>query len=142
MTPDAWFIMENGQKVGPITGSQVEQMVTAGRVRSNTMVWREGLAQWFPAGGVSDLPGRAALATASPPPLPTAYSGSGSAVGDEQPYSGGAMAGLVIATVFIPLVGLIMGPMAMGKPSRKSQGVALLIVGIVMVLIYVGATVE
>jgi hypothetical protein len=133
--PDTWFIMENNLKVGPITSTQVEQMVTAGRIRSDTMVWREGLPQWYPAGGVSDLPGRAALAIAVPPPPPVSYTTVVAA--DDAAWGGGAMTGLVIATLFIPLVGLIIGPMNMNKAARKGQGLALLIVGIVMVLVYV-----
>lgn len=59
--------------------------------------------------------------------------------GAEAAWSGGAMTGRVIATVFVPLVGLIMGPMNLGKPARKGQAIALLIVGIVMALIYIGS---
>jgi len=141
----SWFVMENGQKVGPLGGNIVEQMIVAGRVRSDTLVWKEGLAQWMPANALTDLPGRMALAAAAPPMPPTTMMPMGYAApavaGAEAAWSGSAMAGLVIATVLVPLVGLIMGPMNLGKPARKGQAIALLIVGIVMALIYIGSAV-
>jgi uncharacterized membrane protein len=55
----------------------------------------------------------------------------------EEAWGGGAMAGLIIGTIFIPLIGIIAGAIAMSKPARKSQGTALLCLGIAMVVLYV-----
>jgi hypothetical protein len=52
------------------------------------------------------------------------------------PWSGGAMAGLVIGTVIIPLVGIIAGIVGMNKPAKKDQGLILLVLGIAMIAIY------
>lgn len=49
-------------------------------------------------------------------------------------WSGGAMTGLVIATLLIPLIGLIIGPMNFGEEKRNGQAVMLFIEGILMAI--------
>ncbi len=43
-----WYYIEAGQQVGPITDTDLEAQVKAGKVTSTTMVWHEGLADWQP----------------------------------------------------------------------------------------------
>jgi hypothetical protein len=43
-----WHYVENGQQVGPVTDEQLAQLAQQGSVRDNTLVWRDGLANWVP----------------------------------------------------------------------------------------------
>jgi hypothetical protein len=50
-------------------------------------------------------------------------------------WSIGTMLGLIIATVFMPPVGLVFGVMGFRTPARKAQGAVLLTVAIFMSLL-------
>ena len=54
----------------------------------------------------------------------------------DKAWSGGEMAGLVILTLLIPLIGIIMGIVGLTKESRKNQGAALLIFAILLIFAY------
>lgn len=62
-----WFVAVNGQQTGPFDQSALMGEVSAGRLRSDSLVWSAGMAGWAPAGDVPPL--RPVLSNA-PPPLP------------------------------------------------------------------------
>lgn len=41
-----WYYEENGVQVGPFTEQQFQDCVTMGKVRSDTLVWRDGMSGW------------------------------------------------------------------------------------------------
>src|SRR5687768_681640 len=43
-----WFYVDAGQQAGPVPDEQLDELVRAGKVRGDTLVWREGLANWLP----------------------------------------------------------------------------------------------
>jgi uncharacterized RDD family membrane protein YckC len=43
-----WFYVDTGQQAGPVTDEQLDDLVRSGKVRGDTLVWREGLANWQP----------------------------------------------------------------------------------------------
>ncbi len=60
-----WYYAINGQRQGPVGQAEFEQFVAQGIVKPDTLVWREGMADWKPyvqvagaavpaAGGVDD----------------------------------------------------------------------------------------
>lgn len=54
-----WFYVENGQQRGPISETDLQALLTAGKITPETLVWREGMAEWKPwrdAGGSSEPP--------------------------------------------------------------------------------------
>ncbi len=55
----------NGQKMGPYPLETLKQGVASGQFNRETMVWREGMAQWAAAGSVPELSG-----FFGPPPFP------------------------------------------------------------------------
>jgi membrane protease subunit (stomatin/prohibitin family) len=65
--PPSWHIAENGAQVGPFSAPQMVELVSAGRVRPETLVWVAGMADWMPA---SQLPQLAGLFGPVPPPVP------------------------------------------------------------------------
>lgn len=67
---EVWYA-ENGQRRGPVSLDQLRQLVRAGVVTKQTLVWRKGMANWAAAGTVD---GMAVLfiPTDGPPQLPGA----------------------------------------------------------------------
>jgi uncharacterized RDD family membrane protein YckC len=56
-----WYYVEAGQQAGPVNDAQLAELVSSGKIASETMVWREGMANWQPYREVS--PGAAPIAT-------------------------------------------------------------------------------
>jgi uncharacterized RDD family membrane protein YckC len=61
-----WYYAENGKQMGPVEESALDDLVRSGVVRDNTLVWREGMANWQPHQAV-----RSAAVAPPPPTLPT-----------------------------------------------------------------------
>ncbi|MEX2016646.1 MAG: RDD family protein, partial [Candidatus Hydrogenedentales bacterium] len=49
----AWYYAEDGRQQGPVSDPEFESMVRQGEVRNDTLVWREGMADWRPYGEVA-----------------------------------------------------------------------------------------
>ena len=43
-----WFYVENGQQAGPVEETDFSELIRTGKLRAETLVWREGLANWEP----------------------------------------------------------------------------------------------
>jgi uncharacterized RDD family membrane protein YckC len=43
-----WYYADAGRQVGPVEDAQLDDLVRSGAVRDDTLVWREGLANWQP----------------------------------------------------------------------------------------------
>lgn len=43
-----WFYALNGQQQGPVTDAQLDELVRAGTLAPDTLVWHEGMAGWKP----------------------------------------------------------------------------------------------
>ena len=50
-----WYYSDGGKQVGPINETKLNRLVTLGAIRSDTLVWHDGLTSWQPLGVV---PGR------------------------------------------------------------------------------------
>jgi len=57
----SWYYAEGQQQRGPVTDPELEELARAGTVRDDTLVWREGMANWQPyiqvKGGAASPPG-------------------------------------------------------------------------------------
>lgn len=42
----SWYYSDNGQQKGPLGNNDLDQLVTAGVVRDDTLIWREGMPSW------------------------------------------------------------------------------------------------
>ncbi len=62
-----WHFAENDASVGPFTGPQLAQAISAGRVLPTTLVWTSGMAEWMAAGEHDSLAG---VFATLPPPIP------------------------------------------------------------------------
>lgn len=63
----AYHIAVNGQQAGPFDMAALAGQVQGGQLTKETLVWKQGMAQWTAAGQVAEL---ANLFGAVPPPLP------------------------------------------------------------------------
>ncbi len=63
----AWFFARDGKQEGPVGFADMEQGVRLNQISRDTLVWRDGMAQWIKAGDVQELQG---VLSKSPPPLP------------------------------------------------------------------------
>ena len=61
------FVAVNGQQTGPFDLQTLKQQVASGRLTKETLVWKQGMAAWTPAGQVPEL---ATVFAAMPPPVP------------------------------------------------------------------------
>lgn len=43
-----WFYVLNGYRAGPVSATELIQMVTQRTITAGTQVWREGMADWLP----------------------------------------------------------------------------------------------
>ena len=43
-----WYYADNGQQAGPVDETQFQALIQSGRITPETLVWREGMANWLP----------------------------------------------------------------------------------------------
>ena len=88
-----WYYVDAGQQAGPVDEAQLEALARNGKIQPDTLVWREGLANWQPYSQVNPQ----AASVAAPPvttPLGTgpeavcAECGGIFAIQDMIPYAG------------------------------------------------------
>ena len=60
-----YHVAVNGQATGPFDATTLAQMVASGQLTANSLVWKNGMAQWAKAGTVDEL--KNLLANAMPP---------------------------------------------------------------------------
>lgn len=68
--PAAYFAAIGGQQVGPMDLPTLARRVQAGEVKAETLVWKQGMANWAPAGSVAEVAGLMTPSGTVPPPLP------------------------------------------------------------------------
>jgi hypothetical protein len=61
----SWYYASNNEQKGPVEQSELEQLVRQGVITGNTLVWREGMANWRPYSEITAPP-----VAASPADLP------------------------------------------------------------------------
>jgi membrane protease subunit (stomatin/prohibitin family) len=62
-----FYLAVNGQQAGPFPVDALKQQAAGGQLTPETLVWKQGMANWTPAGQVVELSG---LFGAAPPPIP------------------------------------------------------------------------
>ena len=61
-----WHYLEGAEQRGPVTDAGLEALVRGGIVGPDTLVWREGMAEWLPYAQVQGPPAAAPLRMAGP----------------------------------------------------------------------------
>src|SRR5438034_489388 len=44
--PMKWYYVDNGQQAGPVEETGFSELMQLGKLRADTLVWREGLVNW------------------------------------------------------------------------------------------------
>jgi uncharacterized protein (TIGR00266 family) len=73
-----WYVAVSGQSIGPMTLGELTVGFQSGQYNQKTLVFKQGMSGWAPAGQVGELSpilGGAGAPAASPPSAPSAVSG-------------------------------------------------------------------
>src|SRR6266481_628133 len=71
-----WYYVDNGQRAGPIDQAEFDRLVQTGKIRGNTLIWREGMANWV---SYRETHGAGALAPPNPSAAAVSAGGGGAA---------------------------------------------------------------
>jgi TM2 domain-containing membrane protein YozV len=99
-----WYYTSGGQRQGPVPESQLRQMVAAGQVGPNELVWTQGMAQWSPASTALQQPGQVPVPSGPGAP-PSAYPSGPSMIPGAMPSDIGSkklaagLCGILIGTL-------------------------------------------
>jgi len=50
-----WFYVKWQKQLGPVSTGKILEMIDAGRIEAATLVWREGMQSWVPAGSLDEF---------------------------------------------------------------------------------------
>lgn len=124
-----WYYVDAGQQAGPVPDEQLDELVRNGKVRGDTLVWRDGQANWQPYSqarptGVQPT-ARPVIATA-PPPTPTpdtevVYAAVAHHAGFWIRFVAKLIDWIIIRVISIPLFTLLGGSM-LSPPPQLSLG--------------------
>ena len=64
----AWHVVVDGEQVGPLTDAEVKDRLRQGKINSDTLVWKEGFADWMQLSTVPELTAILARITRQPSP--------------------------------------------------------------------------
>lgn len=127
---EQWFFLVGEEQQGPMTLGQIQELAHSGALTPETLVWREGMAEWLPAGSLENFvqwPQAApaqpvlqtgALQTGVAAPAPNLVGGvagvtPGGVGGAAQPMmprrSNAALMSLILGIASIPLTFLCIG---------------------------------
>lgn len=67
-----WFYAAGGQQQGPVDEAQLDALIASGQVKPDTLVWREGMANWQPLRDARPTSGPSPASTPAPPVLTAA----------------------------------------------------------------------
>jgi hypothetical protein len=60
----SWYYMRHGQRGGPVSRGQLQQLIATGKLGPSAMVWQTGMANWVAAASVPNLVAASAAASA------------------------------------------------------------------------------
>lgn len=80
----AYFVAVDGAQTGPFTIEEVQVQCSRGTIRRDTLMWRDGLADWQRAEQVLQGTGISFSAEITPPPFPGSVSQSHAAPADQE----------------------------------------------------------
>lgn len=79
-----WYYAENNQQRGPVSAAEFEGLVQAGTITDETLVWREGMANWQAWREVKPAAGAAPIPSGTPAPFATRARTGGSGATEEE----------------------------------------------------------
>lgn len=156
-----WFYGKDNAQHGPVNELEVRTLLSTGKIDEETLIWREGMADWLPVSQVPEFSSSTNLAESadgSPYSAPQSNPGAAPYTGTT-PTDGLAITSLVCGILGITMCGIVTGIVAVicGHMSLKKintsptpfAGKGMAIAGLVMgylsilisalvILIYIG----
>ena len=155
--PDKWYFGQNGMQKGPVALEALQEMAQRGEVRTQDLVWHEGLSDWKEAGSVAEIfpaaepidlanapDPQTSTAGATAPPLQLGYYVPASALSPN--YAGfwwrvlaAILDGVLMAIVLLPIsvaLDFIFGLGQYGSSRTATPQIAIVAVGINIVIQY------
>ncbi|MDE0825769.1 MAG: GYF domain-containing protein [Akkermansiaceae bacterium] len=112
-----WYYAKHGKQEGPVDLATLQAKVTSGEIAPTDLIWREGMAEWSPAGEVSEVSSGSDQAAATPASTSATEVASG-AVGTtyqtpQQPLAqptmiGAPTNGMAIASMVCGIIGIML----------------------------------
>lgn len=65
---EQWYYSRGNSPAGPVAAAELDRLVSNGQLAPTDLVWKEGMANWLPAGKIQGLSSRPI--TKTPPALP------------------------------------------------------------------------
>jgi uncharacterized membrane protein YhaH (DUF805 family) len=129
-----WYYREGEKNIGPLSLDEMQPLIANGIINNDSMVWKAGSSKWKNARDA--LP----LYFKSVPPSYTKRDQRAEAIELPQhlctqprKWTAPAMAGLIVATILVPIVGFVVGMTCnQGYGERKQQAKVLLILSCIM----------
>jgi len=92
-----WYYAQDDEQKGPVSGAELRELASSGKLAGDDLIWREGMAEWVPAQKVKGLfpDGKATKTAAAPTAQTTAVAA---------PRAPGAVAAPPVATITAPPV--------------------------------------
>ena len=84
-----WYYARGDERMGPVDDAAMDQLVRSGAITAETLVWKEGMADWQPLGSVAQV-GSSAPVASTPSPV-----AAGDAAMPESLYGEQTVAGCV-----------------------------------------------
>jgi len=50
-----WYYSKNGTQLGPIATEEIQTKLASGEIAAGDLVWKDGMADWLPAGQIAEL---------------------------------------------------------------------------------------
>jgi hypothetical protein len=94
-----WYYNSNGQRMGPVSESEIRSLAATGRLSGPDLVWQAGTPDWVPASSVAGL-------FSGPPPLPSSGRTQAQPSGNKKWIVLGTIGG-VLLLVFASLQGMM-----------------------------------
>lgn len=93
MSDTPWYYADHQQqRQGPVPATQLQQLLGQGQITADTLVWRQGMAQWQPVHGVAELAVPAPVALSQDPYAAPASAVDPSALSVQEPVAPGQQA--------------------------------------------------
>ena len=160
MSAAEWYYTLNNQQQGPVTLEALQAMAGNGQIQRTDLVWRQGMANWQPAGDVPGVFGGSAAAPGGWQGPPMGGAPVGGYPGQQLGYGGYANVGpslakeakeaMIYSIVGIFCCGIILGPIglfkglnvqkqmeATGNYEGKGMATAAVVIGIIVTILHV-----
>lgn len=99
-----WHYAKNGKQEGPVDTATLQSKLQTGELAPTDLVWKEGMAEWKPAGEVPEL----TVAAPSPSPAQPAgggpVAGAGPVVRQAAPVAGAPVPNYLVPAILVTVL--------------------------------------